>query len=270
LSRYTDPIPSSGRLVGQPFRTLPDNEVSGFFPLIRPLRDSRWQRDGFQSGRMSFGSPNGHSAEEDLRGYACEFDSRASIERKIPADGQLGDAMHERPGRPDEGQQIAGREIPGLLRSGGALKQNRVGIVPGSLVLFMLLRGPRQIEHHQEMLRPANGKLHITATALLQSLHCRPAPLHAFPHRGGEPVEPLRGHLGQQFILAGEVAIRGVVRYTGAPRHLAQRESARADLGDQFYSGVQQGLAEMGAMVGLGIGHTTFLAEYVDSSNIGV
>jgi hypothetical protein len=26
----------------------------------------------------------------------------------------------------------------------------------------------------------------------------------------------------------------------------------------------------MGAMVGLGIGHTTFLAEYVDSSNIGV
>jgi excisionase family DNA binding protein len=48
---------------------------------------------------MSFGSPNGHSAEEDLRGYACEFDSRASIERKIPADGQLGDAMDERPGR---------------------------------------------------------------------------------------------------------------------------------------------------------------------------
>jgi hypothetical protein len=26
----------------------------------------------------------------------------------------------------------------------------------------------------------------------------------------------------------------------------------------------------MGAMVGLGLGHTTFLAEYVDSSNIGV
>jgi hypothetical protein len=26
----------------------------------------------------------------------------------------------------------------------------------------------------------------------------------------------------------------------------------------------------MGAMVGLGIGHTTFLAEYVDISNIGV
>jgi hypothetical protein len=219
---------------------------------------------------MSFGSPNGHSAEEDLRGYACEFDSRASIERKIPADGQLGDAMDERPGRPDEGQQIAGREIPGLLRGGGALKQNRVGIVPGSLVLFMLLRRPRQIEHHLEMLRPAKGKLHITATALLQSLHCRPAPLHAFPHRGGEPVEPLRGHLRQQFILAGEVAIRGVVRYTGAPRHLAQRESTRADLGDQFYSGVQQGLAEMGAMVGLGIGHTTFLAEDVDSSNIRV
>ena len=31
-----------------------------------------------------------------------------------------------------------------------------------------------------------------------------------------------------------------------------------------------EGLAEMGAMVGLGLGHTTFLAEYVDSSNIGV
>jgi hypothetical protein len=29
-------------------------------------------------------------------------------------------------------------------------------------------------------------------------------------------------------------------------------------------------LAEMGAMVGLGISHTSFLAEYVDSSNIEV
>ena len=111
------------------------------------------------------------------------------------------------------------------------------------------------------MLRPAQGKRHITAAALLQPLPRRSGPGHALPHRSGKPVEPLRGDLRQQFVLAGKMAIGGIVRDASASRHLAQRECAGADLTDQGHCGIQQSLAEIGVMVRLGSGHVLFLTD---------
>ena len=137
-------------------------------------------------------------------------------------------------------------------------RQRHFARQPGT---FPAHAGPGQIEHYQEMLRPTQGKRHVTATALLQPLPWRGGPGHALPHRSGKPVEPLRSDLRQQFVLADKVAIGGIVRYPGASRHLAQRECAGADLTDQGHCGVEQGLAKIGVMVRLGSGHDLFLTD---------
>ena len=123
------------------------------------------------------------------------------------------------------------------------------------MLLFLLMR---QIEYHQEMLGPAQGKCYITTTALLQPLPRRGGLGHALQHRCGKPIEPLCSDLRQQIILTGKVAIRCIVRYASASRHFAQSKCARADLTDQSYGGIQQGLAKIGVMVRLGSGHILF------------
>ncbi len=84
---------------------------------------------------------------------------------------------------------------------------------------------------------------------------------HLLLHRGGKPVEPLRGDLRQQFVFADKVTIGGIVRYSGASCHFAQCERAGADLTDKCYGGVQQGLAKVGVMVRLGTGHVSLLSD---------
>jgi len=51
-----------------------------------------------------------------------------------------------------------------------------------------------------------------------------------FPIETMRRSNPSAATYGQQDILARKVAIGGIVRYLSAPRHLAQREYARADL----------------------------------------
>ena len=189
-------------------------------------------------------------------GAAGKFDGSAGAERKISAGGEFGDAVDKRPSGPGQRHRVAGREIAGLLRGGDALQQNLERHSARRIGLFVpSLRGLRQIEHDQEVLRPAQGKLHITAAALPAA-----APVAKWPRAmlfridGGEPVEPLGSDRHQQFVLAGKVAIGGIVGDAGAARHLAQGECAGADLADQGDGGVEQGLAKIGVMVGLRIG----------------
>jgi hypothetical protein len=51
------------------------------------------------------------------------------------------------------------------------------------------------------------------------------------------------------------VTVGGIVRYSSASRHLAQRECAGADFTDQGHCGVQQSLAKISVMVRLGSSH---------------
>ena len=122
----------------------------------------------------------------------------------------------------------------------------------------MVVAGVRQVEHHQEVLRPAQGKLHVAATAQLEALQRRPARGHGLAHDGGEPFEPLRGDGRQQLVFADKVAIGRVVGNAGAAGDLTQRERAGADLADQGHGSVEQGLAQVDVMVRLGTRHVLF------------
>jgi hypothetical protein len=58
------------------------------------------------------------------------------------------------------------------------------------------------------------------------------------------------------------------VRDCGAACDLSQREGARADLADQGDGGIEQRLAQVCVMVWLNAGHTLFLSNNVDRSNL--
>ncbi len=214
------------------------------------------QGDGLQSARLSIALLRSHAAEHNLRGTAGEFDRGAGAEREIPTDGQLGNAVHERPGCPRERQPIASRQIARLLCGGDTVEQNTKRIVPDILILAVLAQGWRQIEHHEEMLRPAQGKVYVTTSAQLESLPWCRATRQGLLHHGGEPVESLLGDRHEQFILPRKMAVRCVVRDPRTASNLSQREGARADLTDQNHGGIEQGLAKVGVMVRLRIGHT--------------
>jgi len=62
---------------------------------------------------------------------------------------------------------LASREIPGLLRSGNTFPQDDNGILSRGMVLSLAFWGLRQIERHQEMLRPTQRKGHVTAAAFM-------------------------------------------------------------------------------------------------------
>lgn len=120
--------------------------------------------------RLRAGRSGLHAVEDSPASTAGKSDGRAGVERKIAADREFGDAVNKRPRNPSQRQRIASRQIPGLLPGGDALLENGKGILSGSPVLFVPMRGLRQIEHYQEMLGPTQGKRHISATALLQPL----------------------------------------------------------------------------------------------------
>src|ERR1019366_10585416 len=62
--------------------------------------------------------------------------------------------------------------------------------------------------------------------------------------------------------------VRCIVRDAGSARYLTEREIARAYFTDQGNSGLEQRLAKIFVMVGLGARHVFFLSDYVDSGNI--
>ena len=128
------------------------------------------QGDGLQSACLSIALLRSHAAENGLRGTAGEFDRGAGAERQIPADGQLGNAVHQRPSCPRQRRLITPRQVAGFLCGADAVEQNTKGIFPNTLILAVHAQGWRQIEHHEEMLRRAQGKVYVAATAQLESL----------------------------------------------------------------------------------------------------
>ena len=202
-------------------------------------------------------------------GVAGELDGRAVAERKVSAIGQLGDAVDERPRGPGKRHQLAGRQVAGLLRSGDAVEQDLEGILPGDVGGRTVVGSVWKIEHDHEVLGPAQGKLNVAAAAQLQALQRRAAGRHGLAHDGGQPLESLLGDRGEQFVPAWEMPVGRVMGDAGAAGDLAQGEGAGTDLSDEGDGGVEQGLAEVDMMVGLGTGHGSFISEDVDRSNFG-
>lgn len=208
-------------------------------------------------------------AEHCLGGVTRKCNGSSGAKGQVSADGQPGDAVDQRPGRPGKRQRVARGEITGLLRGGDAVEQEAEGIFaegvdfPGALTL-----GDGQVEHDQQVMRPAQGEINIAAAAQHQSFAGRTCGRHRLLHHGGEAVESLGCHCHKELIPAGKVAIGGIVGDAGAAGDFAERESAGAGLADEGGGGLKQGLAEVGVVVGADLGHEKILTENVDKSNI--
>lgn len=202
--------------------------------------------------------------EESPSGIARKLQRCAGTKRQVAADGQLADAVNQRPGGPGQRQQIAQRKIARGLRGGHTVKQNLKGIAAHNRFVraarndCILLRAARQIEHHDEVLRPAQSKVDVAAAAQLQAFKRRLAARHPLPHRRRKPLKALGGDCVQQLILARKVTIRRVVRDAGASRNLAQSKGARTNLADQSDGGIEQRLAEIRVVVEIDAGHIFF------------
>jgi hypothetical protein len=111
------------------------------------------------------------------------------------------------------------------------------------------------------MLGPAEGKSHVAAATLTEAIEWRSDPGDALLHGCCKAFEALASDLGEQLILAGEVAIGRVVGDAGAPRHLTERECAGADLAYEGNGGIEQSVAKIYVVVRLRSSHALFLTE---------
>ena len=180
--------------------------------------------------------------------------------------GQLGYAMHQRPGLVSQVLGIAGGQLVGGLAVAHETEQRLEAALGGGRALGIGGLIARRIEHGGEVLRPAQGEIHVGKAAAAQAID-RAGPRTGAGHGAGETVEAIRSHGRQQIVPVAEMAVGSVVRDAGAAGRLAQGEAARAGFGDQLDGRLEQGFLQVSVMIGPGGGHNLTVPNNVDSSN---
>lgn len=180
------------------------------------------------------------------------------IHGQVAADGELGYAVDEGPGGEGVGHWVAGGQVAGLLRGDDAVDEDAEGFFAcvGWGTVRVWRCGSRRgsgsgIEHDGEVVGPPEGELDVAAAGQDEAVGGGLGALLAGTHGYGEALEALDGYSGQEIVLAGEVAVGGVVGDAGAAGYFAEGECAGTGFAYERHGGIEEGLTEIEAVVGL-------------------
>jgi hypothetical protein len=104
----------------------------------------------------------------------------------------------------------------------------------------------RQIKHDKEMLRSAERKIDITASAKAEALQGAGPASGGWLHCRREPFETLHR---EQFVSVAVMAVGGIVGDSSSPRNLTESEPVGADFSDQGNRGIDEGLLQFAMMI---------------------